>query len=323
MRAGLTGFSELPFFDNYHEPVIGAAVPGLDFKLKRVARLVRMLSAALKTMVEQQPQAGSPRVPLVVGLAEPGRPDGAADLASSLIPTLRDEFQGIFHPRFSQTLSRGHVATFEGLRLAQQLLQDPEVTACLVAAVDSNISANMALWLDGQGRLKTEANSNGLIPGEAAGALLVQRTAPTDGVALKVTGLGFATEKVHVLSDEPFLGLGLAEATRQALSEAGRKLNEMDFRLSDVTGESYGFKEQSLTLSRVLRQGPSALPLWHCADSIGDVGAASGLCEIVRAYEAWHKNYAPGSRAIAFTSSLPGERAVAVLERHGLPPGAD
>ncbi|QRK11038.1 hypothetical protein JQX13_13770 [Archangium violaceum] len=56
-------------------------------------------------------------------------------------------------------------------------------------------------------------------------------------------------------------------------------------------------------------------PLWLCAESIGEVGAAASLCQLVRMAQAWQRGYAPGPRALCFASSVSGERAVAVVRR--------
>src|SRR5207237_7968617 len=122
------------------------------------------------------------------------------------------------------------------------------------AGADSYVDGRALRWLEEHWRLKTDDNSDGVIPGEAAAAVFLQPHAPAPAAALaEVVGLGFAQEKAHVLSEDPLLGLGLAAAARQALAEAGLRLHEIDFRLSDVTGESYGFKEQSLVLARLMR----------------------------------------------------------------------
>ena len=233
-----------------------------------------------------------------------------------IIASVQEALGVRFDPRLSSTIFRGHVAGVVGLDLARQLLRNSPRSACIVSGVDSNINAATLRWLEASGRLKLDENSNGLVPGEGAAAVLV-RAAPSGDSVLEVAGLGFAMESAGVTSVEPFLGHGLAEAARSALREADEPLSRMDFRLSDATGETYGFKEQSLTLSRVLRGGPSAMPLWHCADAVGDVGAASGVFQLVRAFEAFRKGYAPGSRAIGFTSNVKGERAAVVLRWRG------
>ena len=90
----------------------------------------------------------------------------------------------------------------------------------------------------------------------------------------------------------------------------------MDWRISDVTGEQYGFKELPLVEGRLMRTvRKESQELWHGADSIGDVGAAAGITQLVMADAAFRKEYAPGDRAICFCSSVPGDRAAAVLQR--------
>jgi 3-oxoacyl-[acyl-carrier-protein] synthase-1 len=144
----------------------------------------------------------------------------------------------------------------------------------------------------------------------------VQRQAPAKAATtVQVIGLGFGQEKATVSSEEPLLGLGLAEAARAALAEAGLQLHDTDFRLSDATGEAYGFKEQALAVARLHRVWKAEFPHWHCADSIGDAGAAAGVCQLVIASQAFRRGYAFGDRAICFTSATSEDRAVAVLQR--------
>jgi 3-oxoacyl-[acyl-carrier-protein] synthase-1 len=251
-----------------------------------------------------------------VGLAESGRPGGGDVLAGELIPRLSRQLQRTFHPELSRCLPGGHTAAFELLKLTRELLQDPAVPVCLVAAVDSFVNDLSLAWLEHHGRLKTLDNSDGVIPGEAGTAIIVQRAAEeqTPPASARITGLGFAFESASVLNEEPLRGLGLAAATKSALAEAAIEMHQVDFRLSDVTGESYGFKEQALALSRLMRQRREELPLWHVADSIGDSGAAAGLCHYIAAMTAFGKKYSPGSTAACFGSAVPGERAVAILQ---------
>jgi 3-oxoacyl-[acyl-carrier-protein] synthase-1 len=313
MRASVAGFGELPYLDNLGQPVIGAAVPGLSFDLRRSRRLALLLARALTDLLDGQPELKTEHIPLIVGMAEPERPGGSGGSTDTIVVAVEEELKLHFHRKLTRVVATGHTAGFEALWRARTLLQESPVPACIVACVDSCINSATLHWLEQHTRLKTPQNSNGVIPGEAAAALLVQIHPPDRFAAMRVAGIGFSTERVAIFSDEPFLGLGLAEATRQALSEAGQELHDMCFRLSDVTGESYGFKEQSLMLSRVMRGRRSEFPIWHCADLIGDTGAAASICHLVRAFEAFVKGYAPGEPAIAFASGVSGRRAAAVL----------
>lgn len=90
-------------------------------------------------------------------------------------------------------------------------------------------------------------------------------------------------------------------------------MQHIDFRISDLAGEQYGFKEQALMVSRTLRQRRPDFPLWHPADCIGDIGAAAGIAQIVCASAAFQRGYAPGPHALLCTGGVTGKRAVAVL----------
>jgi 3-oxoacyl-[acyl-carrier-protein] synthase I len=320
LRAGIGQLGELPYVDRKGRPIIGAVVPGVDLKLRRGQRLVELLAMAVTDCLGDTAPLPLERVPVLVGLAEPGRPAGGARLADTIVVMLEERLGLRFHPRLSSAIPGGHTAGFAALRAARALLNDAEVAGCLICGVDSYINASSLLWLEAQWRLKHEDHSNGVIPGEAAAAVYVHRSpAPTSSVVIQLLGLGFGREQATITSEEPLLGLGLTGATRAALTEAGSKLDDMDYRLSDATGEVYGFKELALVVARLHRTWKAEVPHWHCADSIGDTGAAAGICQLVMASQAFRRNYAFGDRAICFTSAPHGDRAVAVLQRQREP----
>jgi 3-oxoacyl-[acyl-carrier-protein] synthase-1 len=312
MRGGIANFRALDYWDNAAEPIIGAFVPGLE-GLKHHERLIEMLTTAVAECLMQDPDREFDGIPIFVGLSEPERP-GSSSMGHSVIPTLEGKLGVRFHPTLSRLVQSGHTAVFEALVMARKLLDEARVRACLICAGDSYLSARSLNWLDQHARLKTADNSDGVIPGEAAAAILVHnKLNSADQISVEVVGLGFANESAHVLSEEPLFAHGLTAATRMALAEASIDMHLVDFRISDVTGESYGFKEQSLTLSRCMKVRRERQPLWHCSDSIGDTGAAAGACELVVGFTSFLKGYAPGPCALCFTSSVGGARASAVL----------
>lgn len=317
IRAKVVGFEELPYADNGGEPIVGAAVPALDPGLKRRERLVELLALALEDCLESGLVKPAGRIPLLVGLAEPGRPGGGAVWADSIIHDVEARLATRFDSARSMTIPNGHTSGFEALRRARELLADPSVPACLVCCVDSYVNASSLLWLERHARLKTPENSDGVIPGEAAACALVVRpeAEPRGGCVARVVGLGFGREEASVMTEEPLLGLGLAAAGRAALAEAGLTMHEIDFRLSDASGESYGFREQSLMLARLLKTRRECLPLWQCVEAIGDTGAVAGICELVLGNQAFRKRYAPGGWAICLTGGVQGDRAAAVIQR--------
>ena len=262
MRAGIANFQELPYLDNRGEPIIGAMVPGLAPDLKRSERLGGLLAMAVADCLRDKAIEPLVQIPLLVGLAEPDRPGGGAGLGKEIIVQMIEKVGGRFHPQFSRTIASGHTSGFEGLRVARELFKNSEASTCLVCGVDSYINASSLLWLDRHQRLKTNENSDGVIPGEAAAAVLLTREESIgEDAQIRIEGLGFGKEKATPLNEEPMIGLGLAQATRSALDEAGLQYHQIDLRISDVTGESYGFREQALVEGRLLRVRKEEMPM--------------------------------------------------------------
>lgn len=314
IRAGVAGFSALPYQSDTYEPIIGAAVPWIDLALPTAERLARMLALSVAECLAAGPPGFSAEaVPLILGIAEAGRPGGSRIAGPALISSVEQLLETRFHPRLSCAIATGHTSTFEALMLARQYMRERGIEACLVCGVDSYVNAPSLLWLAETLRLKCDANSDGVIPGEAAAALLLRSEAAMPR-GVRIAGLGLGHEAAGVLGQEPLLGHGLAQAARTALADAQRGLQDVAFRVSDATGESYAFKEQALMLARVLRSRREDFPLWHCADSLGDTGAAAGACGLVCAHRAFVRRYAPGSSALCFASGVQGPRAAALLE---------
>ena len=314
IRASIVRFRELPYLDNKGRAIIGSYVAPLPFELRRRERLVELLALALEDGIRNAPELNLERTPLLVGTAEPERP-GGGEMAERLIPALEHRLQRRFHPKLSRVIAEGNSAGFRAVEEARHLIRRRSVSACLVCGVDSHINSRTLLWLEENQRLKTEDDSDGIIPGEAAACVVVEACTSSRSRAQSVLlGLGFGHEPAHLLSGKPLRGVGLASAARTALTEAGLELHQIDFRISDAAGEHYSFKEQTLVLTRLLMERREKFPIWLCAETLGDTGAAVGICQLIMATRAFQRGYAPGKRTICQTSSVPGTRAVAILQ---------
>ena len=95
-------------------------------------------------------------------------------------------------------------------------------------------------------------NSNGFIPGEGACAFLVGK--PTGQRQLVCTGIGFGTETAHISSDEPLRGDGLVQAHKAALAESGQGMDDVDYRVTDLSGEHYYFMEAHFAFARLRKR---------------------------------------------------------------------
>ena len=157
------------------------------------------------------------------------------------------------------------------------------------------------------------SNANGFMPGEGAGALWVGAV-EAHSPQLLCTGIGFGREPAPIDSGEPLRAEGLTLAIKASLGEAGREPHDMDFRITDNSGEQYYFKEASLALSRTLRQRKEVFDIWHPAECTGEAGATSGVAVIAAAREACVKGYAPGAKVLTHWANDAGQRAAVTLE---------
>jgi 3-oxoacyl-[acyl-carrier-protein] synthase-1 len=93
-------------------------------------------------------------------------------------------------------------------------------------------------------------------------------------------------------------------------------MHELDFRIADLSGEQYYFKEAALALSRTLRARKDTFDIWHPAECIGETGAVAGLVAFAVASAACRKGYAPGPNILCHAANDAGQR-VAVIVRFG------
>ena len=312
MRGGITAFAEVPYHDSLGKPVIGAEIPGVADGWRGAERLSRLLATAVMECLERADLKDPASTPIVINLAEqeaPGRPASW----TRQIPLLLAERLGFrFHAR-SCVLREGRAGAAQALAIARQLFAEG-FRRCVVAGVDSLISVEALRALAVAERLKTEANPDGLIPGEAACALMIDAAPHTpDQPPAEVAGIGFGQEQVLPENDDPVLGLGLAAAIKGALHEASLDVADAACRISDVTGEKYYFLETNYALGRLLRRRKPDFPLWHPMDSIGDSGAAAGFCVLAIAMAALVKGYAPGPILLCQMSAESGRRAAVVI----------
>lgn len=279
-----------------------------------LAKLARMATMAIREALDEVPKADWGNLPLLLCIAEPDRPGRVDRLEDRLFPMIQDEL-GVHFAEGSAIVAHGRVGIMVALSRARTLLVRPGTPGVLVAATDSLLTSATLQHHERQDRLLTDRNSNGFMPGEAAGALLLGTATGAAG-ELVCSGIGFARERAHVASDLPLRADGLSQAIKDALDDAGRQMHDMDFRITDLSGEQYYFKEASLALSRTLRSRKEEFDIWHPAECTGEIGAAAGVTLIALAKAACEKRYARGSRILVHAGNDNGDRAAATLEFH-------
>ncbi len=310
MRAKITNPTETRFITVAGEWIVAHQVP-LDKNVRGRAKLARMAALAIEEALLELPRGDWRSLPLFLCVAEPERPGRIDGLDHELIDDVQRDLGVRFAPQ-SVVIAGGRVGVGLALSKARVLLQQDGVPGVLIAATDSLLTAATLRHYERSDRLLSPKNSNGFIPGEGAGALFVGR--PGAAGELRCTGLGFAVEESHIDSEKPLRGDGLTRAVEAALTDAGCKMHDIDFRIADLSGEQYYFKEASLAVLRTLRVRKAEFDVWHPAECTGESGALAGASAIALADAACRKGYSEGSSILAHMGNDGGQRVAMTLQ---------
>lgn len=308
-RARLTNPRETEFINSSGERIIGHEVL-LEEAWRGIGKLTRMAEMVINEALVEVPRAQWTSLPLILCIAERDRPGRLQDLDQRLLLDV-EEALGTSFSADSAVISHGRVGTAIALDWARKLLYEHKYPLVLIVAVDSLLVWPTLRHYERNDRLLSERNSNGFIPGEGACALLMSK--PRGGADLLCTGVGFGSEPAHIESEAPQRAEGLTTAIRSALRDAGCEMHDLDYRITDVSGEQYYFKEAALALARTLRKVKESFDLWHPAEFTGEAGALSGASLVAVASMAFKKGYAPGQGVLAHMGNDAGERAAVVL----------
>lgn len=318
LRAGISGIDEAKYRDpETGQPISAGRVPLWQW-WEGTPKLIDLLAPAVQQCLSAAPVKPS-EIPLLIGTPDPKRPFCWPGLDERILPGVERKLGTKFHAA-SAVIPRDNVSAVAGILRAQELIENRKARWCIVAGVDSFLQRDMVGAYIEERRVLTPANSNGFIPGEAGTAMLLgpADSEPIVAGELHILGTSMTREKATILSEEPFRAEGLIQAVRQALAQAKVTIDDCDYRITDLNGEEYKFREASLVMTGVRRSRAGLFDLWHPIEFVGEIGAAIGACVLGWALHAGQKGYAPGPVALCHFSNDDGERA-AVVVRFELP----
>jgi 3-oxoacyl-[acyl-carrier-protein] synthase-1 len=211
LRAGICRFEEATFYRpltadpewEKPEPLIAAVVPELPLSIRGSDRIRELGACALRDLLRTMSvrRADLGRAGLFLALPEPdevargwmpGPALGAAlceQLGLPPLPVITARGGG----------SAGSVAILDDAAAA---LAERSVELAIVLGVDSFIDRDRLRLLDGQRRIKSGRISAGMIPGEAAVALAIERRS-ADGRAPSIGGAALAALTATGAGEEP------------------------------------------------------------------------------------------------------------------------
>ncbi len=313
VRCGISNFAETRFMDQGGEWIIGCQVP-LAEPWRGRTKLVKMVVPAIKECLTTLEGTLTTEVPLFLCVAEPDRPGRIEGLDESLLMEVQVELGVPLHLD-SKVIAQGKVSGAIALDLARQWMQGRRGDYCLIAGADSYLAAGTLAVYEEQSRLLTSQSHDGFIPGEAGAAILVGLPGNAKGKTVLCVGIGQGHERATVLSEEPLKADGLVTAIKAALVDAGCSMGDLDFRIADLSGEQYGFKEATIALTRIMRQRKELFDIWHPADCIGEIGAATIPAMLGVLLASTTRNYSLGSMVLCHGANDRGERMALVMKQ--------
>lgn len=311
IRAGLTNFADTRFMDSGGEWIVGGAVP-LDPPWRGRAKLVHLAAPAIRECLDAIGTVATDKIPLLVCVSEKNRPGRFAGIEEHLLAEIQDALGAEFHP-YSAVVSQGRVGGVAAIQRAATLIYEGRLPFCIVASTDTYLTAGTLAAYERDSRLLTADNSDGFIPGEAGAAVLLG-PGTRNASGMQITGIGFGKEPAPIMSETPLRADGLVQAIKMALASAKLDMGDLDFRICDVSGEQYGFKEASLTLLRTLRNGKETFDIWHPAECVGEVGAAAMPVLLGVVLAAFQKTYSLGSKVLCHFGNDDGDRGALILQ---------
>lgn len=338
MRAKFNNHKETDFTDQEGNPVVASRAPVAPF-LMGEDRLVEMAASAIKQLssplnVEQL--ANIPWLLCTPEVTRVGRPDDDRALLTCIAERL-----GVKLHAASAEVPHGRTAAFVAMMAAQTMLSEGHHKHVLLVATDSFLDPDGLADLESKGLLLTPENPHGLIPGEAAAALLLaalgnEAPPPTAAIATARRLRMVFDSAAFTLTDPdaipapsrpgainrkpiPIDGMELAAAIELACEQSHCTLDDITVRLADCNGTEASFKESALAEARAFQSSEQPLPpLWLPAECVGEVGAAFVPLSMAWAWHAAIKGYLPGqahiqARPLIHTTNADGLRGAAVF----------
>lgn len=315
IRAGINGMDEVNLWDYETGKYLSGGKVGLPQWWEGIEKLADLVAPAIYECLVAAEPTPADQIPIMLGVAAPDRPIRTDQLDKRILEEISFRLETSLHPA-SAVIPRGRVSGVVGLCVSRRLLTEHGMSCCIVAGVDSFMHQNVAEVYMERRRLLTASNSNGFIPGEAGTAVLVQSGGSSESGQIHILGMGMARESATIDSEDPLRGDGLTKAVGNALAEAGLSIFDVSYRITDINGEHYKFKEAMLAAMRFEhgRSRKEIFDLWHPIECIGEVGAAIGPCVLALALHAGQYGYAPGGVVLCHFGNDDGERAAAVVK---------
>jgi len=326
IRAGISRITDIDYFlienDWFEEvPITGCPIIGITDGHLGLGRWTKMAAMAIQDLIISAKllEGDLTQTGLFLGLPSLQRKGVDTRMANMLglrigqwnrIERLEDR---------THIYTEGHAATAKAFMSAIQEINGNKIKYAIVGGVDSLVELDTLAFFYEKNRLKTEDNTDGFIPGEAAAFVMIENKGQAQQRGADIMAMLEAphtgTEPVTIWSEDPSTGSGLSEGVRGTLEQLSDKGVQTGLIICDLNGETYRAKEFGNTAARVLSDLQPEWKLWHPAECIGDTGAASFAISACLGARSLQRGYAKTENVLVCGSSHDGLRGAAYLRR--------
>ncbi len=318
LRAGISRLGEIPWFNiagptGKPQPVTGATVPRVPGNRFGPARLERLIEHALRDTVTSAGLKRHTRCAVFLGTAAPrqgGRVLPAQESLRANVSAALSEHVTVEEVRL---IEAGRAGALRALReAAAKLAQSPEIDCVLVGGADSMVSPLTLMGLHSKQRLRDGKRSTGILPGEGAGFVVLEK--PDIAARRRAQVLAFVEAAAGGVDPTPPGKPNRAQVLANVLRAlVGSVRTSPPLFISDLNGERHRGQEWMFASTRTpFYHGGSKH--WLASESIGDAGAALGAVGLAWGTAALSKAYAPANEIVVWGASDEGAREAVVLK---------
>lgn len=318
-RAGIARADEyVPLFDPGMK-LMGYPVEGVTNGYQGLGRLLRLATPAIEDLRTYNGiiELDTVRSEMTCHLALPAYPQSDEDAAS--LGGVGERFYrgltrrfGLILPSTSTCYERGQVGGLLALKGAIEDLESGRCTHALVGGVASYFDEDLLVPLLESGRVKSEEHPAGLMPGEAAAFVLLERR--REGISDVNVCARLLMPCIAHEPIKPAAGVSLGNVVNEVHAAIAASGGRVTVVVSDINGEPSRSNDWGCAVPRLhadLRD--TRVKTWMPTESFGDTDAASaiiGVCAVARGFA---RGYVQGDAIVTSASDDGGRGAVAVM----------
>ncbi|MCP3873097.1 MAG: 3-oxoacyl-ACP synthase [Desulfobacteraceae bacterium] len=312
VRAGLVRFVKSGDYDDTKtNPIIVSVIKGIDEdNYNRKEKMGNIADYCLKHMLDEHPVEQKRPIHLLMGFAAPERPglkyeDDNQELVKKLQATIQKKAE-------TQIITQGNTSIIECIDVADKIIKENPLAICIIGAVDSLLDEDTLDWFEKDERLLSDSlhRQHSFVAGEAVGFMILEskQKAQSEKYMAEITGIGLADEPACFVSDKPCTGEALTNTFKAAISEK----TDIGTVICDLNGEFFRAKEWSYANLRYFKDKNQIVI--QPADSIGNIGAASGVVFAGIAVQGFSRGWIEND-VLIFCADDHGKRGAFVLSK--------